>query len=1051
MAGRFNLSSIMAPIGRPKSIGGAGGGKSDPRVSGGFMPQPAFDPSNLQRQIGGLQEQIGNIPSFDPNQFATRDDLENRPIYDDTALRDQITSIGQRPGFDDSALRQMIEQNANRPQFDASGLQSQIGGLQDQFSNMPQFDDSSIRQMIEANKQQIGNIPQFDSSQLQSQIGGLEDRLGNMPQFDDSNLRQMIEQNKNRPGFDSSNLQSQIGGLQDQFSNLPQFDDSSLRQMIEQNKNLPQFDPSALQNRLKQLEGRETPTFDPSQLQSGIAGLQDRMQNMPQFDPSQLQNRLKTLEGNKPQDMSGYARKEDLPSFDRQKLIEEIQSGINIPQPQVPDMSAFESRFADMQKRIEGLSQNQINQQLPLGNTGSEFVMPEPDPVQYLGGNPNFNEQGPSFDPNTPVDISNIDVGGMGGTQFADMPVMPTYGTRDSIQFMDPITGEMSQGGSTFVNYRNQLKEYYDANPGAQEYAEAQQGQQNQIPGIGKPRMPPSIGGPGGGITSIGQPLSNEIGSIGGSDEIDPNVSVGSGFFDDPKIPGMINENPVPFDPNTPVTGIGTPGYVSDIPPGFTTPMPGITDDFGRGMIGDARARSPLELGIEDDGFSRNRPDLGKFVQGGSNIIPGIGKPTMPRFDREFDPSRPLGPGDPGYIDIDAYGPAGPYIGKPGRRTGGTPQPDFDLQALKNAPMEQMMSPAMGGPTQIPTGPNQIDPVLLQQATSEQVGDPLLRSLYFGTADSPGFYNQLQQAGSNLIGSEVPLQQTAGLSPLELLSRKQAVAGLGGFEPFLQQNRDLVNQAISQSRRAEELQDPYYSQAEEIFKDTMGGYDPSMTQQFYNPYEDQVVQQTIDDVMKSGDKQDIASRANEISSGAFGGSRARLGAGERRESLGKGLAQALGNIRSQGFQSAQQTGLGEFARQQQAKRTGAQGLMGIGLGRGSAASNLGQQLAGYGGQMSGIGSTQEGLRAGQRGELSRYGTTGRGIAETGLGRIFEQQVGQQYRPMQTLGQIGSMLPGYQASGSQIDSQYGMPTDPTAAGLGAAFSAYGAMAPRQGQS
>ena len=53
--------------------------------------------------------------------------------------------------------------------------------------------------------------------------------------------------------------------------------------------------------------------------------------------------------------------------------------------------------------------------------------------------------------------------------------------------------------------------------------------------------------------------------------------------------------------------------------------------------------------------------------------------------------------------------------------------------------------------------------------------------------------------------------------------------------------------------------------------------------------------------------------------------------------------------------------------------------------------------------------------------------------------------------MQTLGQIAVCLPGYQASGSQIDSQYGMPTDPTAAGLGAAFSAYGAMAPRQGQS
>ena len=362
-------------------------------------------------------------------------------------------------------------------------------------------------------------------------------------------------------------------------------------------------------------------------------------------------------------------------------------------------------------------------------------------------------------------------------------------------------------------------------------------------------------------------------------------------------------------------------------------------------------------------------------------------------------------------------------------------------------------------PVTTPTDPNMsvnmpvapIDPVLLQQSASEVQTDPLLRSLYFGTADSPGFYNQLQQAGANLIGSDVPLQQTAGLTPLELLARQQAVAGLGGFEPFLQQNRNLVNQAIEQSRRAEGLQDPYYTQAEEIYKDTMGAYDPSMTQQFYNPYEDAVVQQTIEDVMKAGDKQDIAARAREISSGAFGGSRARLGAEERRQDLGEGLAKALSGIRQTGFRQAQSTGLSEFARQQAAKRTGAQGLMGIGVGRGSAASDLGRQLAGYGSQMAGLGRTQEELRRGQRGELSGYGTTGRGIAETGLGRIYEQQMGQQMRPLGVLGQIGSMLPGYQAASSRIDSQYGMPTDPAAAGLGAAFSAYGAVAPKQGGS
>tara|TARA_R100000329_G_scaffold76695_1_gene65989 strand:- start:25 stop:1614 length:1590 start_codon:yes stop_codon:yes gene_type:complete len=389
-------------------------------------------------------------------------------------------------------------------------------------------------------------------------------------------------------------------------------------------------------------------------------------------------------------------------------------------------------------------------------------------------------------------------------------------------------------------------------------------------------------------------------------------------------------------------------------------------------------------------------------------------------------------------------------VGDPIPFTPPTPDPIIPDPVIESAPTTPAAVATDVGAVPDTTMPmGAIDPVLLQQATAETLTDPLIRSLYFGTADSPGFFQQLQQAGANLIGSDVPLQQTAGLTPLEVLARQQAVAGIGGFEPFLQQNRELVNQAIAQSRRAEQLQDPYYTQAEQIYQDTMGAYDPTMTQQFFNPFEDAVVQQTISDVLEAGEQQDIAARAREIGAGAFGGSRARLGAMERREALGEGLAQALGRIRQQGFSEAQRTGLGEFARQQQAKRTGAQGLIGIGTGRGSAAGNLAQRLAGFGGQMTDLGRTQEQLRSGQRRELAGFGTTGRGIEETGLSRLFEQQLGQQLRPIQTLGQIGAMLPGYQQTRTQIDSQYGMPTDPTAAGLGAAFSAYGALVPRQG--
>jgi len=418
---------------------------------------------------------------------------------------------------------------------------------------------------------------------------------------------------------------------------------------------------------------------------------------------------------------------------------------------------------------------------------------------------------------------------------------------------------------------------------------------------------------------------------------------------------------------------------------------------------------------------------------------------------------------------------------------------------------------------------NTVDPVLQSQVTAETITDPLVRALYFGTDGTPGFYNQLQQAGANLIGSDVPLQQTAGLDPLEVQARQRAQAGLGAFQPFFTQQQDLVNQAIEQSRRAEQLQDPYFSRAEEqyglgldsalsgigqargiatgavdqygnrlsesenLLRGTLGAYDPSMTEQFYNPYEDRVVQQTIDDVMKAGDQQDIAARAQAISAGgesAFG-SRARLGAEERREALGRGLGDALSNIRARGFSQAQQTGMGEFARQRQAERAAAQGLggfagsrlgaeqglasglqqfgqseaaaraglagglLGIGGQRGAGASQLGSQLAGYGGQLAGIGQNLEALNRGQRSELMGLGAAGRNIADLQNQRQFTQQLQQQMRPLQTMQGIGSLLPGYKQAGSQIDSTYGMAPDPSAQGLGAAFSAYASLVPGQG--
>jgi hypothetical protein len=336
-------------------------------------------------------------------------------------------------------------------------------------------------------------------------------------------------------------------------------------------------------------------------------------------------------------------------------------------------------------------------------------------------------------------------------------------------------------------------------------------------------------------------------------------------------------------------------------------------------------------------------------------------------------------------------------------------------------PQEQQAAFASGG-LGGSANSNTIDPVLQSQAIAETTTDPLVRSLYFGSEGTPGFYNQLQQAGANLIGSDVPLQQTAGLDPLENQARQRAQAGLGAFQPYFNQQQGLVNEAIGQSRRAQELQDPYFSRAESqyglgldnvlsgigqargiatgsvdqygnrlsesenLLRGTLGGYNPNMTQQFYNPYENRVVQQTIDDVMKAGDQQDIAARAQAISSGgesAFG-SRARLGAEERREALGRGLGDALSNIRSRGFSEAQQTGMGEFARQRDAERAAASGLGGF------AGSRLGAQQ-GLAGNLQQFGQSEAAARSGLAGGLLGIGAQMRSwcfSARFSVGRIW---------------------------------------------------------------
>ena len=111
---------------------------------------------------------------------------------------------------------------------------------------------------------------------------------------------------------------------------------------------------------------------------------------------------------------------------------------------------------------------------------------------------------------------------------------------------------------------------------------------------------------------------------------------------------------------------------------------------------------------------------------------------------------------------------------------------------------------------------------------------------------------------------------------LELIKKAwECLVGLGQLaQPYFTGEQAYLGAATDTARRAAGMQ-----------------FDPRLTEQFYDPFEERVVQQTIEDVFKRGELQDIDARTRDISQGgesAFG-SRARLSADERRAALGRGL------------------------------------------------------------------------------------------------------------------------------------------------------------------
>ena len=199
---------------------------------------------------------------------------------------------------------------------------------------------------------------------------------------------------------------------------------------------------------------------------------------------------------------------------------------------------------------------------------------------------------------------------------------------------------------------------------------------------------------------------------------------------------------------------------------------------------------------------------------------------------------------------------------------------------------------------------------------------------YFG---SPGEYEGLISQPR-----DIPIEQTAGLTPLQIQARQQA-GNLGGFNQYLDQAGGLFDKQEANldasmgylpqaeagiqegmgfqregsqlARGAGRFSDAAermigtgaetvaggigaLQRAEQSAMGSTGMFDPASASRFMDPYEDQVVQQTLEDINRASAQQDIGLRDRAISAGAFGGSRGRITQEELARQTGRGAAEA---------------------------------------------------------------------------------------------------------------------------------------------------------------
>ena len=263
------------------------------------------------------------------------------------------------------------------------------------------------------------------------------------------------------------------------------------------------------------------------------------------------------------------------------------------------------------------------------------------------------------------------------------------------------------------------------------------------------------------------------------------------------------------------------------------------------------------------------------------------------------------------------------------------------------------------------------------------------------------YYADLAKSGQDLIKDLPPLP-------------KQTVEGISGAE---QQALDLARQSVAQRPDYLSMGVGSLGQASLTAADAAqqaagatGQFDPSSTQAFMNPYQQNVIDEYTKEMQRQFDISRQGRSAQAIGAGAFGGGREGVVEAEAMTGFQRQLGQGLAGLMSSGYQQAQQAASQAFENQQRRGQLAAQNL-----------GNIGRLQTGIGQMFGQFAPVASGVAERDVSTLARIGATERGIGQAGRNAEYQNLLAAYNQPFNAMNFQSGILGGFPTAAQQTGS------------------------------